>query len=147
MCISMAAGLAVFIVLANIYSNELSTLREVLRLAEHLVRLVMRGTLASDSDTDTFHLPQRHPQATHCVQTGSADVVHNLRFYSSIPAYPMNVAPTQMQWESPTCGKKDQTARKLANELRRSEKERKSEKRRRTTRDKIEVPVEDSRDD
>ncbi|KAK2954241.1 hypothetical protein BLNAU_10740 [Blattamonas nauphoetae] len=40
-------------------------------------------------------------------QTGSQDEIHNSRFYSSIPAYPMNVAPTQVQSESPTRGRKD----------------------------------------
>ncbi|KAK2951388.1 hypothetical protein BLNAU_13668 [Blattamonas nauphoetae] len=80
-------------------------------------------------------------------QTGSQDAIHNSRFYSSIPAYPMNVAPTQIQSESPTRGKKDQTARRLAKELRRTEKERKSERRRRTTREKNEDTAEDTRED
>ncbi|KAK2960228.1 hypothetical protein BLNAU_4781 [Blattamonas nauphoetae] len=80
-------------------------------------------------------------------QTGSQDAIHNSRLYSSIPAYPMNVAPTQVQSESPTRGKKDQTARRLAMELRRTEKERKSESWRRTTREKNEDTAEDTRED
>ncbi|KAK2952974.1 hypothetical protein BLNAU_12150 [Blattamonas nauphoetae] len=35
-------------------------------------------------------------------QTGSQEAVHNSRFYSSIPTSPMNVAPAEIQSESPT---------------------------------------------